>query len=178
MPVLCLLLLIGIVGILLKRNPGGTDALDTGSYEKKTAVFTPAERSFLGVLDQALGVDYRVFGKVSLADLFQVKKGLDKKKRAGAFNRIQSKHVDFVVCKASDLMPILLIELDDKSHQTARATRKDRFLNEITTATDTALLRITAKSNYSQQEIIQQMTPHLRRPGDEVINGSAQSRHT
>jgi hypothetical protein len=37
-------------------------------YEKEQALFSPTERSFLGVLEQALNGRYRFMGKVRLAD--------------------------------------------------------------------------------------------------------------
>lgn len=45
-------------------------------YERIERLFTPAERSFLGVLEQIFGSDYRILGNLRLADIIRTRKGL------------------------------------------------------------------------------------------------------
>jgi hypothetical protein len=67
-------------------------------------------------------VNYLVFAKVRLADLLYLPKGTQG--RQAAFNRIQSKHVDFLLCSKDAVRPLLAIELDDSSHgEQSRITR-------------------------------------------------------
>ena len=80
-----------------------------------------AERSFLGALDQAVGPDHRVFGKVRVADIAVVRPGLGQSARQGALNRIAAKHFDFIVCRAGDLAVVCAVELNDISHSGKRA---------------------------------------------------------
>lgn len=61
-------------------------------YELEEKQFSPAERSFLGGIDQAVGTEYRVLGKVRIADLAKLKPGLSNSTRQAAINRIGSKH--------------------------------------------------------------------------------------
>jgi hypothetical protein len=68
------------------------------AYNRIERLFTPAERSFLGVLEQIVGTQYRIFGKIRLADIIQTPKGLSNSARASAFNRICARHVDFALC--------------------------------------------------------------------------------
>jgi hypothetical protein len=49
---------------------------DSYPYESRIRLVTPAERSFLGVLEQAAGDDFRVFSKIRLTDILKVKSGL------------------------------------------------------------------------------------------------------
>ncbi len=86
---------------------------ENGTYYLKQSLFTPAERSFLGVLESLGMPEYRIMAKVRLADIFGVKKGQGWR---SAFNRISAKHVDFLLVRQSDGAPILGIELDDSSH--------------------------------------------------------------
>ena len=44
-------------------------------YRKLEVLFTPTERSFLGVLQQAVGENAQTFGKVRVADVIAPKKG-------------------------------------------------------------------------------------------------------
>lgn len=122
-------------------------------YQAIPSLFTPAERSFLGVLDQSLGPQYRVFGKVRVADVMEVTKGTSRSERQKAFNRIQSKHFDFVICRASDTSIVLLIELDDKSHNNPKRMKRDEFLERATEAAGIPLLRIPCRRSYSIPEV-------------------------
>ena len=70
--------------------------------QKRKALFTPAERSFLGVLIHAVGDAYLVFGKVNVTDVIEPEKGLERGKRQGALNKINRKHFDFALCNPSD----------------------------------------------------------------------------
>jgi len=122
-------------------------------YQPAKMLFSPAERSFFGVLDQAVGSDYRVFGKVRVADVAVVKPGLGKSARQGALNRIAYKHFDFIVCRASDLAVVCAVELNDKSHSSRRAQSRDDLLLKVCEVIGLPLLVISAKQAYSPQEV-------------------------
>lgn len=122
-------------------------------YERQAALFTPAERSFLGVLQRALGDEHQVFGKVRLADLIKVKRGLGNSSRQIALNRITRKHVDFVLCSAHDLSVVCAIELDDSSHKKASRQRRDDFVDKAFGAAGIPLLRFPVKQSYTVPEV-------------------------
>ena len=111
------------------RNQGQTESCygrGRLSLSPGGALFSPAERSFLGVLDQAVGTDYRVFGKVRVADVASVKPGLGNSARQGALNRIAQKHFDFVVCGARDLNIVCAVELDAGDFYSGSASKSGR----------------------------------------------------
>lgn len=122
-------------------------------YVPAKAFFSPAERSFLGVLDQAVGPEHRVFGKVRVADLASVKPGLSAAARRGALNRVAAKHFDFVVCRASDLAVVFAVELNDGSHSSKRAQVRDELLAKVCEAIGLPLFQVPAKRAYSVQEL-------------------------
>ena len=127
----------------------------TFPYQREAHLFSPAERSFLGVLEQAVGDQHRIMGKVRLADVIQVRFGMNKKGRQSAVNRIQSKHVDFVVCHAKDLAVKYVVELDDQSHD--RATRRDRddFVDQALQAANVPIFHFSVKRSYAVAEVRQ-----------------------
>lgn len=141
-------------------------------FEKQGALFTPEERSFLGVLDQAIGTEYRIFGKVRLADLIKVKKGMGRKSYFQAFNRISAKHIDYVMCRADDLSIELLIELDDKSHSKASQVKRDKFVDAAVGAAGVPILHILAKRSYSVEEIAFKVQEALGVVTAEAVEGS------
>lgn len=114
-------------------------------YERQPALFTPAERSFLGVLERALDGEYSVFGKVNLADVIKVRRGLSNSERQSALNRINRKHLDFVICKGDTLDLICAIELDDKSHDLKARKERDAFLDEALGAANVPIVRFPAQ---------------------------------
>jgi len=122
-------------------------------YVPAKALFSPAERSFLGVLDQAVGPEHRVFGKVRVADLASVKPGLGTSPRQGAINRVAAKHFDFVVFRASDLSVVCAVELNDSSHVGKRAQARDELLRNVCEAIGLPLFQVPAKRAYSVQEL-------------------------
>lgn len=127
-------------------------------YEKQEALFTPAERSFLGVLEQALDNQHRVFGKVNLYDVIKVKPGLPASERQSAFNRISKKHVDFVLCDANHRNILCVIELDDKSHDNKKRQERDEFLEQALNAAGVPLVRFPAKLSYTLGNIREKLS--------------------
>jgi len=70
------LLIVVVVAIALalfkkKAEKGPVDF----PYQSKDVLCSPAERSFLGVLDNIVGKNYRIFAKVRLADIVDIQKG-------------------------------------------------------------------------------------------------------
>lgn len=119
------------------------------SYQAAGPLFTPAERSFLGVLDQSVGDRARVFGKVRVLDVIVPVPGLNKSSRSIALNKINRKHFDFVLCRPDDLSVICVIELDDKSHQKKSRQERDEFLLEVCATAGIPMLQVPAKAAYT-----------------------------
>lgn len=122
-------------------------------YEKEQALFSPAERSFLGVLEQAVNGRYRFMGKVRLADVVKVKGSLNKSSWQSAFNRIQSKHVDIVACDPATLGIRFVIELDDSTHSQSKRQARDQFVDNALQAAGITVVHVPAKRGYSVHDI-------------------------
>lgn len=161
-----LIVLVFVVFIALaaiKSKQGGAGSIGF-PYQPAKTLFSAAERSFLGVLDQAVGSEHRVFGKVRVADVAMVKPGLGNSARQGALNRIAYKHFDFVVCRASDLAIVCAVELNDKSHSSRRAQSRDDLLRKVCQAINLPLLTVPAKQAYSPQEVRSQFLAAVSPP--------------
>lgn len=131
--------------------------LDSLPYIRRRYFFSAAERSFYEILKR-LTTGYTVFAKVRLADLISISKGADSWQ--AHFNRIQSKHIDFVVCDR-DLAPILAIELDDSSHEREDRRVRDEFVNAALAAAALPILHFQAKRAYVLDEIRREIDAHL-----------------
>ncbi len=143
-------IVINVIGRVIKLTKTQTIP---GQYQQAPALFTQAEQSFLGVLTQAAGAEVRVFGKVRVADVINPKDGLNPSARQVAFNKISSKHFDFVLCDSSTLKVLCVIELDDASHDSAARKLRDQFLDSTCQSAELPLLHVKAASTYSIHEI-------------------------
>ena len=124
-------------------------------YQSKVYLLSKAERSFLGVLEQVVGANYRIMVQVRLADVIEVKSGT--KNGQGARNRIQSKHLDFVACDPNDLSIKFAVELDDSTHKRADRQERDAFLDQAMKAAGVPLYRFEAKRSYTPQQVRQKI---------------------
>ena len=150
--ILILILVAVAIALSLFKKKAGKGPVNF-PYQSKDVLCSPAERSFLGALDNIVGKNYRIFAKVRLADIVDVQKGLSTSAWQSAFNRISGKHLDFIVCSANDLSIIGAIELDDKTYRGKGRQERDQFLDKILEAAGVPILRIKAQSTYSIKEI-------------------------
>lgn len=143
-----------VVG-LLKAKFGSLDAkpVTLDSYELRKVIFTPAERSFAGVLDGALPEGVTWLGKVRLGDVFKTRKGLSPSQRATAANRIDRKHIDFLLVRSSDLAPLAGVELDDSSHEGADRKQRDAFVDDLFRSCALPILHVPAQAAYNQTDL-------------------------
>ena len=155
-PLIILIIFIFLLRFVFKASKSKLkDSAFTGTtqYQRIEELFSPAERSFLGVLDQALDENYIVFGKVRLGDIIQPKRGLSRSNFYSALNRINKKHVDFVVCRKKDFKIVGIVELDDKSHNRSDRKERDKFVYKVLGETRIPILHFSAKSSYPVNEV-------------------------
>ena len=147
--VICLIIL-AIVAVVAKNAASGAKA---DCYFLRDSLFTPAERSFYGVLESLSFEGVTIACKVRLADFLGVKKGLGASERQASLNRVLAKHVDFLLLRQSDARPILAIELDDKSHQQENRRVRDAFVDGVFAKVDLPVVHFSARTSYDPKEI-------------------------
>jgi len=146
------IILIFIVVVLLfalVATKGGKDY----RYRVKGPLFSPAERSFYGVIESAVSDSYRVFGKVRIADILTPEKGMSRKNWQIAFNKISAKHFDYVLCCKDTLKVVAVVELDDKSHKKPSSKKRDNLIQGACESASLTLVRFPAKASYSISEV-------------------------
>lgn len=109
-------------------------------YKKKLLLTKNEWIFYKGLKPIADELGYSVLAKIRLADLVEVDLK-DNKEFIKYFNKINKKHIDFVLAKPENLQIVLLIELDDNSHNDKQKTRDD-FIDELYKVTDYNLLRV------------------------------------
>ena len=149
---LAIVLIVLVVLLAVKRKQSHSGEAGA-SYIRTPALFTPAERSFLGVLDLAAGSDFRVFGKVRVGDVLAPRTGQDRSAHQTALNRINRKHFDFILCRPDDLTVLCAIELNDASHQRKDRQERDELLDKACRAAGLPLILFDARHAYLPTEI-------------------------
>jgi Protein of unknown function (DUF2726) len=116
----------------------------------QTHLLTPAEQSFLAVLETIVKPTCAISTKVRLADLFQVRQGRGQQ---SAFNRISRKHVDFVLTDPATTRILCAIELDDSSHNRPDRLARDQFVDELFDNNQMPLIHIPFEWKYNPEAI-------------------------
>lgn len=146
----CLAAVLKLFGIRL-QSADGPPVADVLPYRLSQRFLSPAELSFYKVLVKVIPEDTVVAVKPRLGDILFVPRGSSG--RWAFQNKIQSKHVDFLVCDAKTMTPSLAIELDDKSHERADRTERDEFVDQAFAAAGIQVLHFKARSGYVPEDI-------------------------
>lgn len=141
-------------------------------YIPLSSLFTPAEWFFYGSLIQAVEDKFLVFGKVRIADVLNPDHRLGKSDWYRAFNKISSKHFDFVLCDRITQSIVAVVELDDRSHHLPSAVARDSFVNRICKGSGLPLIRFRAASGYRSEVIRSEVLNALNLSSDFALSKS------
>jgi hypothetical protein len=140
-------------------NPG------TLPYTKANSLVTDGEREFHHVLRRVVGERWAIHPKVRLEDIAGVPEGTPGRYKYR--NYVRSSHVDFLLCTADTASPVLAIELDDSSHVTPSAQRRDALKDSILSSAGLPLLRVPWQPSYDEHRLasaINDKVPALAHP--------------
>jgi hypothetical protein len=146
---------IAIIRIAQNRQPG---------YQTRTNLLSSAELHFLRSLEAAVPLSIHIAWKVRLADVIEVHTSAGAKTRAQRFNRISSKHVDFVLCDRATSAIQCAIELNDRSHMRPERQRRDRFVREALKGAGIPLIEIPCSRGYDANRLREQLQVHTGTP--------------
>ena len=133
--------ILGLLVKLLKPTPGPY------TYKKIPYLFTKTEKKFLDVLEKTIGSEYKIMGKVRISDIIKPCRTGDRSEWQRAFNKITSKHIDFVICDPESLKIKFCIELDDSSHNRPERIKRDLFVNAAFKNANVKLFRIKTQKD-------------------------------
>lgn len=149
--ILVIFAILAVIGFLIKQF--GIQKARMNPYFKADSLLTPAELNFFNVLKGAISDDCYIVCKIRLADIIKVDRNLPRSEYQTAFNKIQSKHVDFVICNSSDMSTYCVIELDDKSHGKPSRQARDDFVDSALKWAGIPILHIPVKKSYNTTEL-------------------------
>ncbi len=114
----------------------------------KRAFVTGNEREFFDRLCSALP-EFYVFPQVAMSALLDVSVSRGHKDYWAERDRFSRKVCDFVVCRRNDMLPLLVVELDDKTHDFKKDAGRDDLLAQAGLRT----LRFWSRNKPNRDEI-------------------------
>jgi len=144
-----LISLIVIVGVLASRL---NDNSFPFPFDSKSAVFTPAEKNFQNLVEQAMGNKYRIINRVKLSDIVTIRNGVSNRASQSAATNAEGKYLDFVICERTSMKLLGTIDLVDTQGKGYKI-KKDWFVSGALEAAAIPHLRIKVKANYTLDEI-------------------------
>lgn len=157
-PVLIVLVVVGLALVAFKGafTKQADDKPLNLELKAKRYFFTQAERAFYTLLTESLqGAPFTVFSKVRLNDIIEA----TGEQRQATNNRINRMHADFLVLSQLDYKPLLVIELDGASHNSASQAARDAKKDAALRAAGITLLRLP--NNTTRQQLLGALEPHL-----------------
>jgi hypothetical protein len=122
-------------------------------YRPAEYLLSRGERALWVPLYLAVKGKYRLFCKVRLADVVRCPPSRRDERRW--FGKIGCYHVDFVVCAPDTTAPLLVIELDDRSHCGQASQQRDDFKDAVLRAAGIPIHRVSAQRMYDPIELAQ-----------------------
>lgn len=144
-----IIIVLGVLLLLKKKKTPDEEKLPY-QYKKRTYFFTKNELNFYRELaKETASLNLVLFSKVRLADIIEPReKGSTWQSQ---FNRIRSKHVDFVLCDLPSIKPVLVIELDDNSHDRTDRQERDSFVDKALAQADIPIIHARSSSGIGEK---------------------------
>ncbi len=115
-------------------------SINNYAYQKKEYLLTKPEHEFFQTLETIIGNQYYIFPQIHLSSL--LKHNLKGQNWKGALSHIDRKSVDYVICDKTYLSPLLIIELDDKTHDRNDRRDRDEAVEQILQNSHLPLVRV------------------------------------
>jgi len=154
----------GCLGIFLKlfgADPKTTTAIP---YKSAGPLLSPAEQKFFHALQSAFGQTYWIQMKVNLADIIWPEAKYKSSPWWTAFNKINKKHVDFVLCHPETYEIAAVFELDDSSHKKKDRQERDAFLDQALVSANIPIHHIKASNQYDAERLMNLLTTEDTKP--------------
>ena len=153
----CLSVILRLFGIKIGKPATSEDL----PYRLRDDFLSPAELSFYKVLRLALKEKAIVCAKVNLSDIFFVARPNENRSFR---NKIDRKHVDFLICQPDTMKPIAGVELDDSSHARKDRQERDKFVDRVFAAAGLPLVHFPAQRAYDPNAVAAELMSHLGKP--------------
>ena len=125
-----------------------TEEIPGKIYSSRNFLLSKCEASFYAVLKLATDGQFAICPKVRLSDLIQC-----TSRNPGDSNRINQKHIDFVLCEKDSMKIVCAIELNDRRHLEGSRKKRDELVASALDEAQIKFLPIRAAAVYSVQDL-------------------------
>lgn len=122
-------------------------------FSKKQSMYSTAERSFLQMIEKAVGNEYKIMARVKLTDILEPKSSANGKHKRAALLKAGAKTVDFVLCDKKTMAVVGVVDLVNNNAQNGHRAKTDWFVNGALEAAGVPHVRIKIKTGYKVDEI-------------------------
>jgi len=122
-----------------------------GYHYTSQPLLTASEAALFNCLDRLAGGKCHIMCKPRLADIVRHHDGIS------ALNKVTQKHVDFLLCRKSDWMPMLGVELDDLCQTEAKRAARDTFVNNLFAYVSIPLVRIDVREMGTAETLVEKL---------------------
>ena len=155
----CLGFILKLLGIDPRSSVDESGPVDEPlPYRQCDNFLSPAELAFFQVLRNAVSSHFYVCTKVRISDLVHV---VNRRNNMGHANRIDRKHVDFVLCDPTSMTPQLVVELDNSSHQRKDRRERDELVDSVFAAAGLPMLHVPWSRSYDREQLKQSIRDSL-----------------
>jgi hypothetical protein len=144
-----------LMAFLLKRLFWRGKKPSRHPYQRNSVLFSADDRAFFRALQDAVGAEYEIFGKILVSDIIVPKKGASGRAVNAAFNPIEGRHFDFVLCDKKTLTVACAVQLHDKSHSSRQ--KEEDPLMPICEHVGLPFVRFPVKADYADLEILEKL---------------------
>lgn len=130
-------------------------------FHKRQQLFTVVERSFLQLLERAVGDKYKIINRVKLADVLELKNNTDDKSRRAALQKLNAKYLDYVLCNTDDMSIVAVIDLVNNSDKQGHKAVPDWFVQGSLETAGIPYVRMKVKAGYTVADIQQGLAAKL-----------------
>lgn len=130
-------------------------------FHKRQQLFTMVERSFLQLLERAVGEKYKIINRVKLADVLELKGNTDDKSRRAAMQKLNAKYLDYVLCNSEDMSIVAVVDLVNNSNSQGHKAVPDWFVQGALETAGIPYVRMKVKAGYTVADIQQGLAAKL-----------------
>lgn len=144
-------------------------------FTKKNQLFTQVERSYLSLLEKAVGDHYKIINRVKLADLIELRQNTDIKTKRSAMIKLNAKTIDYVLVDNSDMSIVAAIDLVNNTNTDGHKAIPDWFVSGSLEASGIPYIRMKVKASYTVAEVQQGLAAkigQLNMPVAPVVKGT------
>lgn len=129
------------------------------AYCKKSSIMTQVELVFYKRLQEIFSQNFEIVPQAQLSSFLSHKiKGQNWR---GALATIQRKSVDYLICKKENFEPVVVIELDDNTHDSDDRRVRDKLVDEVCDKAELPIVHVRGFTELTNQEIKQQIVKKL-----------------